>query len=948
MKPSENIRWLPLAASMLMLSACTLNVDGLGDDGETTPTPDPTTNPTTDPSGNPTTNPTTDPTAVPNLNLVLNGVVAQGVSGSGAVANSEVVINVDDDNGSSQITTTTDEDGRYTVVINDVGNENGDASISIATNSEGYTQGSRSISSLASGGDLTLDANIIVAPESIEVAAVIADTILSFGQLFGLAETKLAPVGPDSVYANDGEEDHPSVSIDIPSAWLTGVDVVVAGYKGFNPNVSSQIQAYPGNFTGIGAINAAATDVQIAKPATTVGVVPNRLINSVFAQVKLRDENNSRITLTPDSSDPFIVNIELPQASYASVQDDVNPTLAGIQVPVYSYDQRWYYVGNATLVTEDTNNAGELVTWSGNVTTINEATNDLGIYAQLSISSVQSWMPWLAISWPIVDVSANVCIDELVQFTQLPQAVLTQLGVNAKAQLFNGYAELALPDGSFDWVFISEGQLHYQGAVSRDGNVELAIYNPLIQQYDRFDAAFNREAAVDGCVSVSFSFAGQIELDNPLSCAVTGQLSDASGNGLPSRPVQLSGEGYNRLAITNATGHFAVPVVCDTDITVKASLGGTVNAKVINANGTTDNDEASDTAIYADESNAISLGSVVEVDFTVPNVAPVILGVDFQQIVVHDLVQPETVITVSASTYDPDGDDVTVTISCSKDEVEAANFTPTSDTCSVNSEGLHKIDVSATDGTNEPVTATRYFQVITTDSNRAPLFLGLKANDVALGCIREKPGIFSCKTTVIEGAVINLKADAFDPDGNDLTWAWSNSDATSTTSFDSSVATSPLVLTVSDGQAQLQVTLEVVIKALPKPVINYMFVNPVEVPVNSSGTNAIAIKAEAYASNPAIADPSIGYNWVLEFLDTESETGGLVDISDLLTDATVEGELGSQISIAPNTLESGVYELTLNVSDDRANEVSKAIVFKVLHSNNTGDPSISNPVIIIE
>ena len=105
------------------------------------------------------------------------------------------------------------------------------------------------------------------------------------------------------------------------------------------------------------------------------------MIPSVFAQVKLRSDNAPLVLTTTDTEDLEVL-MQIPLGSYGTIIEDVNPTLDGIQVPVYGFNYRWYYVGNATLVEEDTNNAGESPV--GTLQTLADATSDLVFMRKLA------------------------------------------------------------------------------------------------------------------------------------------------------------------------------------------------------------------------------------------------------------------------------------------------------------------------------------------------------------------------------------------------------------------------------------------------------------------------------------------------------------------------------------------------------------------------------------
>jgi hypothetical protein len=986
MKPDKLFRWLPITAAILAVNACTLNVENDGNIGTgSAATPTITEAPTVNPSGSVTPTNTITPTTTvtstgtPELNIVLNGVVAQSVDGSGALADSPVEILVK--NGSDTlktVNTSTDEDGRFAVVVDDVDNSSGDISVSISTSNDGFTDGTKLVSGVGQSGDVTVAANLVVASEATEVETLtgVIGSILSFGQSLGVFEIIPNAYQP---LAKEGSDVFPLIDVELPSSWVNAetVSAVIAGFKAFNPNESTQIQAYPGDFIGFGDSDGSESSVILEVPDSVDLSVFKRLIPSVFAQVKLRDQDSQPLVLSADGSDNMVVRIEIPVESYGTILEDKNAAAEGIQVPVYGFAYRWFYVGNATLVAEDSDNPGSFTNYPGSVENINAATANINVFAQIDITNIVEPMPWVSISWPIEETqdTRQVCINENVQFAQLPQGILDELNVAGNTGLFNGYAELALPDGSFDWSYVSNGVLNYQTTLGSDGIVNVSIFNPLTGQYQQFSQGFSSEDVLDdnGCISLDFSFADVVELDNPLTCAITGQLTDSDSQGLASRPVVINSGDYHKLVISNDEGYFAAPALCGVEQKVSASLGGSIAAKLVYPDGidsvvngmgeeqTPYPDEAADIGVYADENEQVFLGSLVKVNFTVPNEPPLILSINYPELVVLDNSGSQS-IGVNVSTYDVDGDNVTVSVSCARETTTAvaAFLQDNTGTCDVTESGIWKIDVSADDGKNNganKVEQSVFMQVIEGNANRLPFILAVQNDGIPLDCQNIRPGEKECRISIFSDQLINIGIEAFDPDGDELTYSWTDGSTSTNTQYDGSDGSGSLVLTVSDGSGEdIMLNVQVEVKILPAPVLHYLYVDPYEMPANADGKNALAINAEAYGDNPAAPNTPLYYAWTLSVLDNPELLDGLPAFT-IIDDGSgntqrIFAQTTNSLSIAASSLDSGFYKIDVVIQEgsdpeDKRSDVHE-VFFQILEVGTEDDSTLTNPVIVID
>lgn len=172
-------------------------------------------------------------------------------------------------------------------------------------------------------------------------------------------------------------------------------------------------------------------------------------------------------------------------------------------------------------------------------------------------------------------------------------------------------------------------------------------------------------------------------------------------------------------------------------------------------------------------------------------------------------------VFIDVETDDPDGDDVTVTFSgWMSNSIYKTNY---------DDAGEHKVIVSATDGIYEVYEEVK---VTVIDVNRAPVI--------------EKPNY---DVIALEGELIELEVNAYDPDGDEFTLSFSEpfNDEGKWQTEEGDYGKYEVIITASDGKDSYSIELPVEVKSTNNPP-DLEFIEDIEVDEGET----VYIEVEAY------------------------------------------------------------------------------------------------------
>ncbi|MCX7760993.1 MAG: PKD domain-containing protein [Hydrogenothermaceae bacterium] len=293
---------------------------------------------------------------------------------------------------------------------------------------------------------------------------------------------------------------------------------------------------------------------------------------------------------------------------------------------------------------------------------------------------------------------------------------------------------------------------------------------------------------------------------NPYKCSVTGTLKDSKNNPLPNKLV------YSNIAktstYTDSSGKFKLQTLCNVEGYIYVGHRWTSMA-TFNVNRTTNNDETSD-----DGTNVVLKD--ISIQNNPPEISYIYAGGSYSNVLT---VKSGSNLNLYSFAYDPDGDKVTYSWSdnnCGGKFSDATSPNPTwTAPTTPPSTGKCTITLTVSDGS---ATTTKDITITVTNNNIPPVISYMTAS----------------QTQVKKGGSVNLYSFAYDPDGANVTYSWSDNcggkftDATlqndgttlqnPTWTAPTTAKTCTITLTVSDGSATT--TKDITINVGYPPVIS--------------------------------------------------------------------------------------------------------------------------------
>ncbi|MCG5512311.1 hypothetical protein [Ectothiorhodospira shaposhnikovii] len=797
------------------------------------------------------------------------------------------------------VTGTTDENGRFTLIVPEAFG-NADRILAEVVR-EGYIQTSRIFRDLQPGTQVTLD--LALAAEQVAVQAVdnvvfnaSGQAVLQFGVVRRGDGSRAVVAGGALAAASD---DDVEVQLEIPAARVgEGTSAVTAAMAYFDPSVAADAEAFPGDFVGTGNFGAELDGVTLDPDAIGSGSasgaqeVPEeyRLISTAFTQLRLSDQDGNNLAVDFGNNDPAIASegnpsvlLRVPPGTYNTITQDHDEDMAGIQVPIYLYTGgSWKYAGPATL---ETDRDGTL--YDGGVDPV---AFDGTLYARLEINDGNSWVSWLNIDWPIVvgDVT-DYCAAADIRF-----------GQGDATTPFSGTVNISLPDGGRQWTHVSNGQLRFTTLaadnLSLDG-WEFTLWNP---------RALRTETLAITPIQGTDCAASTITLENPYTCRLEGQVLRGD-TPVANRSVTAQGGRFWQSTRSGQDGGFDFDVPCGVDMNVRT---GNVQAD-FNVNGTLTNPELTDDGI------------TVEVALEVPNQAPTL-----------SMSAPATGIVgqslgLQVTAWDADGDTITLTCvsnNCGDFTSQTAEGGYLSRTIRFAPDAAGGLDVVLEATDSQGASSGELSRTIQIDpvGNRTPRITRVSrtvdGQTADLRCSGTSFNLSCVDNGVREGRDVTYTAYAHDPDGDTLSFDWTQGEQPMAVSVQSDAftiidaASGRITVTANDGQATATANINLTVVENQPPEILSASVTPNTVPATETAPerNAQAIHLRARAIDDFTPDDALDYFW------------------DVMLDDVVawQGE-GAETTIPTGELAPGRYTVRLTAVDGDEAETTRDLSLRV-------------------
>lgn len=634
------------------------------------------------------------------------------------------------------------------------------------------------------------------------------------------------------------------LDIVVPEAKVPdSVTAVTARMAHFDPSDQEQVQSFPGSFTGSGAVGSTSgVNLDNGSQATaSAGEDEYRLISSVFAQVDLEDQDGNTLALSDSAAaaagDNPTMYLKLPVGSYETITQDMDgDSTNGIDVPIYVYSGGWKYVGNGTLVQPDGAGAYQPHT------TLPTGTTDLNLFVEITITDGNQWIQWINLDWPI---QAGDTITTL-NFCGTAAYADNNPDDDVAAERYEGYVEVGLPDGGYDWQYVNNGTIDFSIVGSTGGSFRFYIWNPRTYAYERVIVDVPSEwTEASGCIQVG---ADPWTLLNPrqyrLRLEVTREGEPAAG-----RSFYVEGTNFWEWVSTDSNGvaELSVP----NRLLTVTPVANVVAAKQVFVNGAVDYAETADN------------GSTATLQFTLENAPPVIAGVYGPERVTLEDGAASALFVGTA--YDEDSSDLSFSWSCTGGcGVTRSAFKSEARTLTFTSEGTYTWSVTATD--SDGASVTRSGQIVVESTDKAPRIVSIARDGAGpLNCYRDADRVLQCTDTVVDTVLpaTSYSVNAYDPDGGSILC-----NGTTSCSGLTLVAGENLIeVTDTDGGGKYD-GAAVVITAQPDqpPEVVYAAATPTQQAVEI-GSSSAAVSLFAYATDDL---DTVTYQWAVEGLTLEA------------------------------------------------------------------------------
>ena len=685
------------------------------------------------------------------------------VASSEVLADAKVTATLIKPDGSKAISNTlTDSRGAYSLQMNAVSGD----TLTVVIEKEGYTSINKTVTLTDADfavADATRQVTVSGQASQAFTAVVKVDENGAFkasgertpGFTFGLMRL---PNGTQKAFASrsalrkaaDSADGIPELEISIPQTWAPGATALTTRLAAFNPAEANERAMFPGEFKGVGG----AIPGLAAKAATDQ---PEFQLESVsFFQADVTPNDGKPLTATratganKAAAEPTVIIKYIPQEGCGAMQkyEDRDGNFAnGIQVPLYTYNPntgKWGYLGEGTLKKWNANTStydqplGEVIGTDGKLS--NLACGQENYYFEIIASD---WYTWWNLDYPLVfDVPEIVTVKGKVvdqAGTGIPGAFVSADGYALKddgtpygANSYH-YA-YAQNDGSFSFDILTD---------SPNGKT-LANFKFTATNYSDWSTQPVTFVPVPPVGNISNP--NNITITDRLTCTVSGKMTQKTGaTESPFANVwvwaQNNDYSFYNWAETDSTGSFSMKTVCNETI----NLWAWGKSYTVNVNNTPVGVEKSDNGV------AVVLNDIVQVNQP-PEVWTWVYPYD---------AKVGKIVELNSSAWDLEGDYPLTYLWTIKNSVGTVapnsgsdyytyQWTPTA-------AGTYTASATVTDSQGNAKTVDQTI-VVSEFANSPPV----------VSAWSEAPT--SCD------AAPNLYGNAYDPDGDTLTYSWQLND----------------------------------------------------------------------------------------------------------------------------------------------------------------------------
>lgn len=516
---------------------------------------------------------------------------AAGATTPTVLADAKVTITVLKPSGARSVTSTvTNAQGAYSAQISaDAGD-----TVTVEIAKPGYTSYIQTFTVQAGSSQTTVSGNLA------EAATLVAQasggvfkagggttTGFRFGLMRKATGERATFASSSGIRAAATAGGKPEIDISIPSSWAPGATAVTAQLAAFDPNVPAERQMFPGEFVGVGGGTA-----QAGRASTN----EYPLESVAFFQSEVTPNSGqplAPVTATGASKaapDPTIIFKYIPVDGCNAVKKyaDRDSTVAGVQVPIYTYNPNtgmWGYLGEGTIKTWDgaiytTVDAATLTDLNG--TLGNLACGATDYYFEIVASE---WYTWWNLDYPLLFAApTTACISGTVRDQNgnpVPGAFVEADGyiLNGANNYFYGYAK---DDGTFSFqITLPEGKV----VADVTSLYQFTAYN--YTTWPASTATFTPTVNSDGSCPVATT--NIVTVSDPATCTISGRLLEETTGGA----VPLAGSwitawnndySFYNWAETDAFGSFSMKSVCTQPVTLWAwgqEVTANVNGSVV-------------------------------------------------------------------------------------------------------------------------------------------------------------------------------------------------------------------------------------------------------------------------------------------------------------------------------------------------------------------------------
>ncbi|WP_111976825.1 hypothetical protein [Algibacillus agarilyticus] len=864
--------------------------------------------------------------------VIIAGSVKSGSTSGAAISGAVVDISIFNTAGNVIATqsSSTGANGNYQVRIADqvlVEQPNLHNSFQVSVSKKGFAQGVfKADSTKKSGQQISL--NAALQPVATKTVKVKTDTAVTASDgvrklKFGLFKRKSS--GQVSLLAGeeyqaakiaaDGDVSN-MLTAEIPFAFLPDdleKVTIESGY--FNPNSEKDRNAFPGDFVATGNTENQGVGITLEPDSANAAAEDDeeyRLISSVFAALKISDQDGNNLTLddsaaTAADGDP-VITLAVPTDSYSTIVRDQDASMTGVQVPIYVYNDGWKFVGNATLVIDlgvgvtEYQSSGFGLYEGALVPTVDSVIGG-NLYAYIEIVDGNDWLQWVNVDWPIL--AAN---EETINSVCFEGSVVYESGSD-EPEAFAGYVDIQLPDGGYEWNYVEESDFRHDTLTSETGTPDdwlFNIWNEKTNDYESIDKPFDTIVVNDDTGENCNDF-GQIVLSNPFRCKIEGSITNSAGAPAEWLYVQASNTSsdYFNYAYSNDSGMYSINVPCDEAVTLQPGF-----------------DESA-----ATNRTVTSTQGKLTVNFVLENQAPQV------EIWGDDEADSAEAITLNYWTFDADGNDVSVVPTCDK-TCDVSVVDGDSLAFSAQEGGTYTISLVATDDASLSKSARTSWEVeVFSAENNLPDIVSVQIDSA----VYASPSVINHAVSFENSLSVNIDVFADDVDGDDLTYSWQGCTSTSPLCTLSDVIageTYNVTVEVSDGIgfAQSQ-QMAIFVKPDGLPTITYLYADAVNTP-SADGVSTAAItlaasatddKAKYKPANDSI--PKLVPTWsIMQLANADGTLSTPMAVA--LDSFTVSNQ---KVVINAGQLPVGRYTVTYTVSDSVNDDtVSKSTNFSVI------------------